>query len=66
MKRKQVLAMTALALLVSLYVITFILAFCDFPDCDRILAGFLMLDIAMPIFIWILLFIHRHFGSHDK
>lgn len=66
MNRKRFLAIIAIFLLILPYAATFILAFCDFPGCDRILAGFLMLDIAMPVFIWILLFIYRHFGSHDK
>lgn len=66
MNRKQILAVTAVVLLVSLYVITFILAFCDFAGSDRLLAGFLMLDIAVPILAWILLYTYKHFGNHDE
>lgn len=66
MKRKQILAITAIILLVSIYVITFILAFCHFPNADRLLAGFLMLDIAVPILAWLLLYTYKHFGNHDN
>lgn len=66
MKRKQILAITAVVLLVSLYVITFILAFCSFPGSDRLLTGFLMLDIAVPILAWILLYTYKHFGIQEK
>lgn len=65
MNKKRILAILAVILLVSMYVITFILAFCSFPGADRLLAGFFMLDIAVPILLWIILYLTRRFGSNE-
>lgn len=63
MNFKRVFAILAVIALLSLYVITFLLAFCNFPGSDRILGGFIMLDIAVPIVLWILLYVYKHFSS---
>lgn len=66
MNKKRILAVFSIVALVSLYVITFILALCDFPGSDRLLSGFLMLDIAVPIMLWILLYVLKRFGSKNN
>lgn len=63
MKKKQILAIIAIFLLIGMYVATFILAFCDFPDADRLLKGFMLLDIAAPIFLWILIYLYQKLGK---
>ena len=65
MTLKRILAILAIIVLVSLYVITFVLAFCTFPGSDRLLSGFIMLDIAVPIIAWILLYVYKRFRSKD-
>lgn len=65
MDKKRILAILAIIALVSLYVITFILALCNFPGSDKLLGGFLMLDIAVPIMLWIVLYLTKHFGSKE-
>ena len=65
MDKKRILAIFTIVALVALYVTTFILALCNFPGSDRLLAGFLMLDIAVPIMLWILLYLTKHFGNKE-
>lgn len=65
MDKKRILAIGAVIALVALYVTTFILALCDFPGSDKLLAGFLMLDVAVPIMLWILLYVTKHFGNKE-
>lgn len=63
MNFKRFLALIAVFLLVAMYVTTFILAFCTFPGADRILGGFVLLDIALPIILWLLIYTYKHFSS---
>lgn len=65
MNKKQIMAIIAIIALVTLYITTFILSLCDFPGSDRLLAGFLMLDVAVPILLWIILYLTKHFGNKE-
>lgn len=65
MNKKRFLAFFAIFLLVALYVTTFILALCNFPSSDRLLIGFIMLDVAVPIMLWILLYVVKRFGNKE-
>ncbi len=65
MGKKRSLAVLAIVALAALYITTFVLALCDFPGSDKLLAGFLMLDIAVPIMLWIILFLTKHFGAKE-
>ena len=65
MNKKRVLAIFAIIALLSLYVTTFILSLCKFPGSDKILAGFLMLDVAVPIMLWIILYVIKRFSGKE-
>lgn len=65
MNLKRILAIIAIILLAAMYIITFILALCDFPGSDALLKGFLLLDVIVPVFAWILLYVYKHFGPHE-
>lgn len=65
MNKKRFLAFFAIFLLVALYVTTFILALCNFPGSERLLTGFIMLDVAVPIMLWILLYVVKRFGNKE-
>ncbi len=65
MNLKRILAILAIVALAAMYIITLVLAFCDFPGSKQLLGGFILLDIAVPIMLWILLYMHKHFGSKD-
>ena len=65
MNGKRILAILAVVILVGLYITTLVIALVDFPGSDRILTGFVLLDIALPVFLWILLYVHKHFGKRE-
>ena len=65
MNGKRILAILAVVILVGLYIATLVIALVDFPGSDRILTGFVLLDIALPVFLWILLYVHKHFGNRE-
>ncbi len=63
MNTKRILAILAILLLVCMYIATLVLAFVSFPGSDRIFGGLVLLDIALPIFLWILIYVYKHFGK---
>lgn len=65
MNKKRILAIIAIVLLVAMYLITLVLAFLSFPGSERLLQGFILLDIAAPIFLWILIYIYKRFGDRN-
>ncbi len=65
MNLKRIIATAAIIALVALYVTTFVIALLDFPDKNRILGGFIMLDIAVPVIAWLMLMLHKLFGPKD-
>ena len=66
MNTKRILAIIAIILLAAMYAATFIFALCDFPGSDALLKGFLLLDVIVPVFAWMLMYVYKHFGSHDS
>ncbi len=62
MNFKRIMATIAVIALVALYVATFVIALLDFPDKNRILGGFIMLDIFIPIMAWMFIQLHKYFG----
>ena len=65
MNSKRIFAVIAIILLVGIYIATFVIALCDFPGSEQLLKGFVLLDIAAPIFLWILLYIYRRFSDKN-
>ena len=63
MNSKRLLAIIAIILLAGMYIATLVLAFCSFPGSEQLLKGFILLDVALPIFLWILLYIYKHFSD---
>lgn len=63
MNTKRIFAIIAVVLLAAMYIATFVLAFCDFPGSQQLLTGFVLLDVAAPIFLWILIYVYKHFGD---
>lgn len=53
---KQIVALVCAALLVALYVITFIVACLDIADSGKLFSICLSATIGVPIFLWIILF----------
>lgn len=66
MNKKRIFAMIGVILLAAMYLTTLILAFCDFPGSDRLLTGFVLLDVAAPIFLWIMLYIYKRFSDKEE
>ena len=66
MNLKRILAIIAIVILVAMYVATLVLAFCDFPGSKEMLGGFILLDIAVPIMLWICLYLHKRYGSDQS
>ena len=53
---KQIAALLCALLLVSLYIITFIVACLDIADSGKLFSICLSATIGVPIFLWIILF----------
>lgn len=66
MKLKRILAIIAIVLLAGMYLATLILAFVRFPGSDRIFGGLVLLDVALPLFLWILIYVYKHFGNREE
>lgn len=50
---KQIAALICVIILVSMYLITFIIACLDFPGADRLFAVCLLTTVGLPILLWI-------------
>ncbi len=50
---KQIAAITGIVLLVSLYIVTFVVAILDFPGKERLFAACLVASIGLPILLWL-------------
>ncbi len=66
MKLKRILAIIAILLLAGMYLATLIMAFVRFPGSERIFGGLVLLDIALPLFLWILIYVYKHFGNREE
>lgn len=56
---KQIAALVCVALLVAMYIITFIVACLNIADNGKLFAACLTATVALPILLWIFI----HFGS---
>jgi protein-S-isoprenylcysteine O-methyltransferase Ste14 len=55
---KQIAAITCIVLLVVMYLITFLSACLNFPGWDRLFACCLLLTVALPILLWIFIWLY--------
>ena len=65
MNSKRILAIIAVILLAGIYIATLVIALCDFPGSGQLLKGFILLDIAAPIFLWISIYVYKRFSDKD-
>ncbi|MCD7806805.1 MAG: hypothetical protein LUH19_05615 [Lachnospiraceae bacterium] len=62
-KLKRFLAIIGILLLAAMYLITLVLAVIQTEETRNLFYGFVLLDIAVPIILWILNFFLQHFGK---
>lgn len=55
---KQIAAMICIVLLVAMYLITFLVACLDFPGWNKLFAGCLLMTIALPILLWLYIWLY--------
>lgn len=55
---KQIAALICVILLIAMYVITLVVACLDFGDAGRLFAGCLLATIALPILLWIYIWLY--------
>lgn len=55
---KQLAAIICIILLVAMYLFTFVSAFLSFPGWDRLFAGCLLMTVALPILLWIYIWLY--------
>lgn len=65
MNTKRIFALIAVILLGAMYLATLIIALCNFPGSEQLLKGFILMDVAAPIFFWILLYLYKQFGNKN-
>lgn len=57
-KPKQIAAIICIILLVAMYLITFLVACLDFPGWNKLFAGCLLMTIALPILLWLYIWLY--------
>lgn len=57
-RHKQIAAIIGIALLVAMYLVTFILALCRFDGASSLFMGALACTIVVPVFIWIYIWLY--------
>lgn len=63
---KQIAALLCVILLLSMYVVTFIVACLDLGDSGRLFAACLLTTIALPILLWIYIWLYGVYrGRHN-
>lgn len=55
---KQIAALLCVVLLVAMYLVTFVVACLDLGDSGRLFAGCLLMTIALPILLWIYIWLY--------
>ena len=60
---KQIAALICVILLAAMYVVTLIVAFLDLGDAGRLFAGCLLATIALPILLWIYIWLYGIYRS---
>jgi len=64
--KKSILALTGIALLILLYLTTFVTAFLDIPQWDRLFQASLAATVAVPILLWIYLMLYKRWQDKDR
>ncbi|MFI3237048.1 MAG: hypothetical protein R3Y47_03345 [Lachnospiraceae bacterium] len=62
-KAQKYLAITGIVLLISMYITTLILAFIQTDLGRQLFKGFIIMDIMVPVLLWMLLFFMKKFGN---
>lgn len=65
-KIKQISAIIAIVLLVSLYVATFIFAIIDSPNSGKMFQACLFATVGIPILLWIWICIYNALSKKDE
>lgn len=60
---KQVAALICVILLAAMYIVTLVVAFLDLGDAGRLFAGCLLATIALPILLWIYIWLYGVYRS---
>ena len=60
---KQIAAIICIILLAAMYLFTFVSAFLNFPGWDRLFAGCLLMTVAMPILLWIYIWLYGKYAQ---
>lgn len=55
---KQIAAILCIVLLAALYLVTFAVACLDFPGWDKLFAGCLLATVALPILLWLYIWLY--------
>ena len=58
---KQIAAIVCIVLLAALYLITLLSAICAFPGWQRLFSGCLICTVAVPILLWIFIWLYGQF-----
>ena len=67
MKRmKQILALSGIIIIIALYAVTLVLSFSRAPGADRWLMASLYATFAVPLFIYIVLWLHKLLNKKDE
>lgn len=62
---RQIAALIGVVILVSLYIITFVVALLDFPGSERLFQACLVTTVALPILIWIYIWLYGKTKEKD-
>ncbi|MCH5250313.1 MAG: hypothetical protein J1E98_10275 [Lachnospiraceae bacterium] len=55
---KQIAALICVIILVSMYIVTLVVAFLDFSDSGRLFAACLVATVGLPILLWIYIWLY--------
>lgn len=58
-KGKQIAAICCIIILVGFYIATLVAAVFDFPDSERLFAACLFATVALPILLWIYMWLYK-------
>ena len=65
-KTKRIFALLGVVLIAALYLITLVLSFSSHPNADRWLMASLFATIAVPLFLYIMLWLSRVLNKNDE
>ena len=65
-KMKRIIALTGVVFIAALYLITLILSFSKAPNADQWLMASLFATVAVPLFLYIMLWLSRVLNKNDE